>query len=418
MTNYYVSTAGDDTAPGTKQRPLGSFEPLSSPDSPLEPGDTVYVRGGTIRSRGVVLRDVRGRPGAPISIVADGDAIPVVDCTAGDAAGFELDRCVGVTIRGLVISGAARDGIRVVGSETSDITIAGVDVRNYARSGEGNGIRITGGSNLSVRGCYLREGNQSAGAQGRGITIGKRAGLCRVLDSEFYRNPGGGATATNVGDPDRVVFRRCIAHRNGFDAWGRRMGGTPGFQIDGVGVLDRCVAYNNGGPGFEATGRGTTTSIVHATAWANAGVGYRIAGANLANCLAAANRDGAIERPGGRVERVDGWIKSGGGHSERGLFAADTSEFRTTDDTVPAFLQPREDATVVDSGIDLGRLCTGKAPDVGARSAATAAAPRESDARKNASLADHSEVLRDWRLQDWRHSTNGTQVALDGVHYS
>jgi hypothetical protein len=380
MRDYYVSPAGDDRNPGTRECPLASFEPLSSPDSPLLAGDTVHVRGGIIRSSGVVLRDVGDGPEAPVSIVADGSAVPVVDCAAGDSHGLTLEGCDGITIRGLAIRAAARDGVSITGRGA--VTIEGVDVHGYARSGRGDGIHAAGSPDLLVRGSYLREGHRNAAPESRGLAVEGFSGRCRVLASEFYRNSGGGLDLTNDGAPDHAVLRRCVAHRNGFGSQGKRSADAPGFRIEGGAVIHRCIAYNNGGPGFISTGLTGTPAIVHATAWANAGAGYRRSdgAGDLINCLAVANGGGRIDRT--RITRDGG-----------GVVAAEGDVFRSTADTRPAFLQPHRDSRITDRGTDVGRPHGGDAPDPGARTAAGDAAPGEDDSR----LATDSAILREWR---------------------
>jgi len=393
MTDYYVSPAGDDAHPGTRARPLASFQPLSSPDARLAAGDTVHVRGGTIRSRGVDLCDVRGRPEAPISIVADGDATPVVDCSGGDGHGFELDGCAGVAIRGIAIRGAARHGVRISGRSSGRITIEGVDVHGHARSGNGDAIHATGGADLLVRGCYLRQSHRNAGRESRGLAIESFSGRCDVLASEFYRNAGGGAAV--VGDSGRTRLRRCIAHRNGFgegeptgfdvrDRTGfdsEARSEVPGVRIDGAGVLDRCIAYYNGGPGFLC---GDQSRVVHATAWANAGVGYRWSdgGGDPTNCLATANLEGPVAGRDGEVA---------------GVIAVPDPAFRSTDDTDSAFLEPRADSPLVDAGDPRARSEPPAASDPGARQTAPAPDADGTELRPGEWLAHGSTVLRDWR---------------------
>lgn len=68
LSSYFVSTSGSDAAPGTLEAPLRTIQHAADI---AQPGDTVYIRGGTYRE---TVRPARsGTPGGPITFQPYGD---------------------------------------------------------------------------------------------------------------------------------------------------------------------------------------------------------------------------------------------------------------------------------------------------------------------------------------------------------
>lgn len=381
MMSFYISPAGDDGNSGSKGRPFASFEPLSSPGSPLEPGDTVVVRGGTIHSTGITLRELRGTPTAPIAIVGDGETAPVIDCEDSIGPGVQLDSCAGIRIQGLTLRNPGGDGIRIKGNTPGRNHVEGVEVTGYGRQRTGHGIHVTGSTDLHIDGCYLHDGGQERQESENGLRIRAFRGHGVIRATELYRNPGGGAMVLTDRSAPRLLFHRCIAHRNGFEPGGNRRPESAGFDVSGATTLYRCITYHNAGTGF-VTGEGTR--LVRGTAWANAETGYRVTdGApDIVRCLAATNQRG----PTGGRSTAD----------RTGLIAAEVPGFRSTDDTDPAFLQPRGNSALVQSSDPTSGSDPNPTAEPGARSARDRWRPDDTDPQPG-QLARRSRVLRQWR---------------------
>ena len=64
--DYYISTSGSDSNPGTEKRP---FATVKKAVSVIKPGDTCYLRGGRYREV-ISLNQLRGNAFSPITICA------------------------------------------------------------------------------------------------------------------------------------------------------------------------------------------------------------------------------------------------------------------------------------------------------------------------------------------------------------
>src|SRR6266571_5195282 len=72
---YYVATNGSDSNPGTIDQPWAT---LTNALGDLQPGDTLYVRGGTYQERVLPGPLAKGTESAPIIVQAYPGEFPVV----------------------------------------------------------------------------------------------------------------------------------------------------------------------------------------------------------------------------------------------------------------------------------------------------------------------------------------------------
>jgi hypothetical protein len=86
-TTYYVSPTGSDSNPGTKSAPFATVEKAADR---VNPGDTVYVRGG--RYHGVITINTSGTVESPILFTAFPGEKPVIDGEYSLPTG-EIGRC-------------------------------------------------------------------------------------------------------------------------------------------------------------------------------------------------------------------------------------------------------------------------------------------------------------------------------------
>ena len=161
--DYYVSTSGVDTQPGTLALPWRTIQKAADT---LQPGDTVYVRGGTYAR---TTLNVSGM-GADrrVTFAAYPGETPVIDATgvtppAGDTALFLIQSKKWVTFRGFElrnyqtanrnlvpagvhISGAC-EGIEIRNCDIHDITNTG---GNTSSAGNAFGIAVYGSSTIPI----------------------------------------------------------------------------------------------------------------------------------------------------------------------------------------------------------------------------------------------------------------------------
>jgi parallel beta-helix repeat protein len=87
--DYYVATLGSDGAPGSEAQP---FRTITRAIAAAQPGDTVYVRGGTYLGFQNQINPIRsGTAAAPITIKAYPGELPVLQPTADITAGSAFE---------------------------------------------------------------------------------------------------------------------------------------------------------------------------------------------------------------------------------------------------------------------------------------------------------------------------------------
>ena len=136
--DYFVSTSGNDTASGAKDSP---WRTLQHACDTLKAGDTANVLAGTYQEK-IRFRS-SGKPGAPITLKADGAA---------------------------VISGQGVEGENIVLIENqSHIRLIGFEIRDNLKVRDGSGVRVRGsGSHIEIRNCRIHE---IRGRDAMGITV-------------------------------------------------------------------------------------------------------------------------------------------------------------------------------------------------------------------------------------------------------
>jgi len=246
MKNYYVAPDGDDTNPGTIDRPWRTHARVQA--AKLLPGDVVrFQRGGTW-SGGLTIDD-SGVQGNPITFTSYGDGDRPVFTNPGGAGGYTRVISVNadwVIIEGFFVQDAHEAGVYV--SSGSDHNA----IRDIEATNTGFGISIRGRFNL-VTGNYLHDlhmvfntpgGNDDYGAIGIEISNGSdnevsynRMVKCKA-SSYDYGSDGGAVELFGVAD-------RNYIHHN----WATASDGF--IEVSGGSARDTIVAYNvsvnNGG---------------------------------------------------------------------------------------------------------------------------------------------------------------------------
>jgi Secretion system C-terminal sorting domain/Right handed beta helix region len=140
-TNYYVSTSGSNSNPGTLALPWRTINYAVNFNS-LSAGDYIYLRGGTYNERVIMLKS--GSNAGRITVTKYQSENPIMD---GTNLSWSYD---GVTAL-----------FEVKGSY---VTIDGLSVKNVTANGDSCGITIKGPnvSNVTIRNCYT-ERTQSSG---------------------------------------------------------------------------------------------------------------------------------------------------------------------------------------------------------------------------------------------------------------
>ena len=260
---YFVSPSGDDSNPGTQERP---FRTIGHAAQVVNPGDTVVVLSGTYQEAVQIERS--GEEGRPITFVARGD-VTLRTPTGGNFIGFRLRQGVShIRLQGFKLHGFMW-GISLDGSN-SHIQIEGIEA-----DGEGNGecgLHMTVGEHgnpwygavehVTIRNCYFHhfrycgidgtpgpcnyiaisgvrcvDNGVEAGSAADGISI-EMGDHIIVEDCESARNQGDGIDIdSRQGRPvSEVVVRRCRSYGNFFN----------GIKLWWGGRIENCLVYDNG----------------------------------------------------------------------------------------------------------------------------------------------------------------------------
>lgn len=224
-TNYYVSAAGSDAAPGTLTAPWRTLARVTA--TALHAGDSVLLRGGD-RFPGNLAFDAgdAGTPTSPIVITSYGTGRATI--ASGAAAGISVHNAAGYRIANLVLAGTGAP-------------VSGISFFND----------LSGGVKLP----YIHLDSIDVSGYGRdGIEIGSWNGASgyrdvRIVNTTAHDNARTGifvyARQANVHQSVTVTGARAF---NNFGIAGTGTNSGNGIVLSGVngGIIERSVAYANG----------------------------------------------------------------------------------------------------------------------------------------------------------------------------
>jgi len=297
---YYVSPAGDDSNPGTKQKPWQTIAKVNS--LAFEPGSKILFQSGQSFSGGLAFdKDDRGTASGPITVSSYGPGRAVIRSGSNEAGlhvvntgffiveninfqgpGPDESKTAGIHFHNELEEGVQLEFIRindveVSGFGTSGITIGSKVLKSGFRNvrierADVHDNRLTGIDTygpwphdpeiLAISGCYVGHCRvyRNRGAKGLKGHSGSGIKLCSVTDGTIERcvafengglgdNEGGGPIGIWAHDSRNIVIQFCEAYRN---YTGNKADGG-GFDIDG-GVVNSVMQYNyshdNDGAGY------------------------------------------------------------------------------------------------------------------------------------------------------------------------
>jgi hypothetical protein len=403
--DYYVALDGDDSNPGTIDQPFATWEKLGSV---LQPGDTVFIRGGTYHSgkpattqAQVYLHDLHGTAAEPIQIFAYpgerpvldfGDVIKASNTNHDNCLGFFMERLSYVHFKGFRVTNVPQN---VTGNVTINVFLSSSDhvtFENIESDHGMTGFRIDNSDDVTYLNC----------------------------DAHHHQNPydpnnypyGGADGFTRTGASNtstRVVYRGCRAWWNSDDGWDMfNTNGTvtiqdswsfwngyiPGtFDIGGDGngfklaggqtsvggvtrFLDHDLAFANRANGFDQNAGNFTGQLYNDTSYGNGGIGFSFGyfAPTLAhlmkNNVSYGDAISGASGGGGWVQSNNTW--NGGVTVSDADFAGISSVGvdgpRAADGGLPVldFLRLVTGSDLVDAGVDVGLPFDGLAPDIGA----------------------------------------------------
>ncbi|MBI4979636.1 MAG: right-handed parallel beta-helix repeat-containing protein [Spirochaetes bacterium] len=286
---YYVSSTGNDAAPGTMAAPFRSIAKVNT--LTLRSGDAVYFRGGDTFN-GSISIDSSDIGSAATPIIIGSFASGRAAINGGNGKGITVFDTVGVRITNITVIGNGRktgnteDGIIVNNSRAVDVVHC--EVYGFQHSG----VRLYDSDAIRLYGVYSHD-NGFAGIYSinpsmtvpSGWNSGLYIGYCitannpgdpTVLNNhsgngiviscfrdvlieycESYTNgwdmpwTGNGPVGIWTFCVDRATIQYCISHDNRTGPYSTKDGG--GFDLDGGtrnSVIQYCLSYNNDGTGY------------------------------------------------------------------------------------------------------------------------------------------------------------------------
>lgn len=294
--NYYVSTTGSDSNPGTEAQPFKSW---TKAWSMAKPGDLIYIRGGVYRIEGklgdcgINLTGKNGQEGNLIRFWAYPGETPVLNLDDKKATGYHSGLSITANychFKGLEIcytpqyTGASSYG--VIARDCYKSIFEGF----VTHHNQGRGFLLTGKSSYNtILNCdshhnadpYANDkyGNADGIAVGV-IPAGYGKNVVRGCRS-WYNSDDGFDTWGNESD---VTFENCWAFDNGYimdnytkggDGTGFKMGAAAG-PYDGSykRIVKNCLAVHNRQIGYSQNGGNVAMQYINSTAFKNGLHGY------------------------------------------------------------------------------------------------------------------------------------------------
>ncbi len=381
---WYIAPGGNDANDGSLEHPWGTF---AFATDQLNPGDTLFVRGGTydIDTRLRWQTGDGGSAGSPIKIWAAAGERPVLDFSSMTATlgssngrGIQIDDNVNyLHFRGLTIQGAKDNGLHNSGDFN---TFEQLTLRSNADSG----LQLSGDAafNLILNSdSYENFDPHNGGENADGFAAKfNMLGPGNVFDgNRAWGNSDDGWDMWEAANG--VVVRNSWAFDNGKDIW--NVGS--GFNGDGNGfklgqnsgdhLLTNVLAWSNQVRGIDVNGNGTGVRVYHSTVYDS-------------------GRNWQFDETAAQTQNLHDLrnnISFAGSSSDQFLSGVDdsfntwngipvsASDFISLDDAVArgprqsdgglplsGFLRLKPTSNLVDRGSEVGLPCYGAAPDLGA----------------------------------------------------
>ena len=379
---YYVSVSGADTNSGLSAE--NPFQTIPKAVSMVNPGDTIYVKGGTNPYSTTITISKSGSATANYSLLAFPGERAVLDFST-----------IAANKRGLSLS-------------ASYWHIKGIDFTHATD----NGMYISGGGNNVIEFCSFI-GNQDSGLQ-----LSGGAHDNKIINCDSYYN----ADPPDYGDADGFACKMDVGSNNSFygcrswlnvdDGWdgylrpvdnvsttlencwtwmngyfkdgtdaganangnGFKMGGSDTKLLKHNFTLKNCVSFDNKAKGFDQNNNKGSMILYNCSAYRNKGNNFSVSSAlatgsilEVKNCVSADNKISL-----GSFARLatNSWMAP---------FSVSTADFvsldttgvsgpRKPDGSLPdvSFLHLASGSGLIDKGTDVGLPYKGILPDLGA----------------------------------------------------
>ena len=298
LTTYYVNNYGSDSAAGTSTS--SAWKTINRVNSQvLKAGDKVLFAGGQSFSGGLYVPSKEGGSSTyPVTFSTYGSGRATIK--SGTRAGIDVAQTAGIALSNLnfVGSGGSVPGIWIhidwSNVDRTGVFVKNVDVTGYGREGMKILVAGSGSSISNVKVEYSNfYNNVYGGFKMTGNSGNANANKNYTIDHvKAFNNPGNGSTSSVTGngiylaDVDGGMINRCVAYNNG------TKGAAPvGIWAAGSNrvTIQYCESYNNNtftstdGGGFDFDWNVTNSVMQYNYSHGNAGPGFILAAGTKTN---------------------------------------------------------------------------------------------------------------------------------------
>lgn len=433
---YYVSPSGSDVSAGTLTAP---FATLQKAHGLANPGDTIYMRGGTYPMPAQTSITRSGTSGNPIRVFNYPGEVPVLDGSSNpNSGGHSIIRVnSGVAwwhFKGLETKSSPGYGFYLVGT-ASNIIIELCNVHHNLRlDNSGGGIQVEFGSNNLILNNDLHHNGHAGSEGGSGSDISSQLTGNIFRGNRVWRNNDNGMaffSAANVLIENNWVWENgyndALTHSDPGDGVGLKLAGG---GAGGNHIVRNNVVWKNYGNGIDDNSAVLPMTVYNNTAWGNATAPFssnfafyspvaNVLKNNLAFSPNAVSFNGAVQHSSNSwnlpvTVSTTGFVS---------LDFSGASGPRQADGSLPVlnFLKLAAASAVIDKGVNVGIAYSGSAPDLGAYEyGADTTPPADTQAPTaptslTATAISTSQIDLSWNASTDNVGVVGYDVYRDGV---
>ncbi|MFN8257780.1 MAG: right-handed parallel beta-helix repeat-containing protein [Bacteroidales bacterium] len=225
--NYYINAlnGNDDNSGKSEKEAWRSLQNISKHD--IRPGDSIILISGAIFKESLIIKDLNGTAEKPVVITSKGDSSAAIH--SGDSLAILATNCSYLKIENIKTLGSGR----LKGNKTNGIELFKCRNSQLDRlSASGylyTGIKVTGGNNIRITGCYASDN-----------------GFCGIFADSGEKEYGKDGSAYKT--MRNLYISNCVADNNpGCPVIKDNHSGN-GILVAGVinGLIEHCEAMNNG----------------------------------------------------------------------------------------------------------------------------------------------------------------------------
>ncbi len=389
--HFYLAPNGNDKNPGTKARP---FATMAHAITRMQPGQLLYVRGGTFFPKTSTRFRIVGKPDAYFHIHAYPGEVPVFDGTqlkaqnGGMNVTWHFHHAKYIKVKGHIHLTNGRGAGLFVDNESQFLDFDWIEAsRNgweVTRGGHGFYIHGRNISDITFRNCDAHRNANHQTKPGEDVEVNLyqhgdgfrifEAKNVKMINCRAWHNLDDAYDFTQAVSP--ILLSNSWAAYSGIDDAQGSLTGTPNKRMrryEGVGIkvgydndtgahrIERCLSWNNMCHGYQISGG--PVKVYNCVSFNNAEVSF-FGEDNKANDMrnTFAFKD-VYMRPGKNRKRpLQVQAKDFASIDDKGMLGP-----RRWDGTLPltGFMRPRKGSRLIDAGVDVDLSFAGKRVDIG-----------------------------------------------------